>query len=246
MTPSARSSAIILVPGHWLGAWAWDEVREHLNTDTTRAIALTLPGLDGNDPDRATKTLEDQAAAILDALGQAGASEENPATLVAHSGANAPVSLVIDRHPELVHRVVWVDSGPVASGSIFAPDLPSEVEELALPPFEALGQQASLEGLSPEMLERFRAHAVPEPGPVLRQAVELTNEHRRRVRTTLVCCSMSSAQVLELARAGHPMFAEVATLEHVDVIDLPTGHWPMWSRPRDLAEIIQSKASRSY
>ena len=165
--------------------------------------------------------------------------------LVAHSGANAPVSMVMDRHPELVHRVVWVDSGPVAPGSVFAPDLPEEVQELVLPPFEVLGQQASLDGLSAEVLERFRALAVPEPGPVLRQPVELTNGSRHEVRTTLVCCSISSEQVMELVKAGHPMFAEVAHLAHLDFLDLPTGHWPMFSRPRELAEVIAAAASRT-
>ena len=242
MTTAMTSPTIILIAGHWLGAWAWDEVLEHLKTDHPRAIAMTLPGLDAHDPERATKTLDAQAEAILDVIAQHG---NQPAVLVAHSGANAPVSLVMDRHPELVHRVVWVDSGPVATGSVFAPDLPAEVEELPLPPFEVLAQQASLEGLSAEVLEQFRARAVPEPGPVLRQPVELTNDARRKVRTTLVCCSIPSAQVLELAQTGHPMFAEVANLEHLDVIDLPTGHWPMWSSPRDLAKVIQSAAFRT-
>lgn len=242
MTTAMTSPTIILIAGHWLGAWAWDEVLEHLKTDQPRAIAMTLPGLDAQDPERATKTLDAQAEAILGVIAEHG---NQPAVLVAHSGANAPVSLVIDRHPELVHRVVWVDSGPVATGSVFAPDLPAELEELPLPPFEVLGQQASLEGLSAEVLEQFRARAVPEPGPVLRQPVELTNEARRKVRTTLVCCSIPSAQVLELAQTGHPMFTEVANLEHLDVIDLPTGHWPMWSSPRDLAKVIQSEASRT-
>ena len=245
MTTTTSSPTIILIAGHWLGAWAWDEVLEHLRTDHARAIALTLPGLDGDDPGRATRTLDDQAAAILDLFARHGVSEDQPATIVAHSGANFPVTLVLDRHPELVHRVVWVDSGPVAPGSVYAPDLPEGAEELPLPPFDVLGQQASLEGLSPEVLERFRARAVPEPGPVLRQSVELTNDARRSVRTTLVCCSIPSAQMLELARSGHAMFAEVANLEHLDVIDLPTGHWPMWSRPADLAQVIQSAASRT-
>ena len=245
MPTTTSSPTIILIAGHWLGAWAWDEVLEHLTTDHSRAIAMTLPGLDGNDPERATKTLDDQAAAVLDVITQLGVSEDQPAILVAHSGANAPVSLVLDRHPELVHRVVWVDSGPVAPGSAFAPDLPEELEELPLPPFDVLAQQASLEGLSAEVLERFRARAVPEPGPVLRQPVELTNDARRKVRTTLVCCSIPSEQVMELVRAGHPMFAEVANIEHLDVIDLPTGHWPRWSRPLDLAKAIQSAATRT-
>jgi pimeloyl-ACP methyl ester carboxylesterase len=245
MTTTTSSPTILLIPGHWLGAWAWDEVLDHLTTGRSRAIAMTLPGLDGDDPERAEKTLDDQAAAILDAIARHRESADQPAIIVAHSGANAPVSIVLDRHPELVHRVVWVDSGPVAPGSVYAPDLPEEVEDLPLPPFDVLAQQASLDGLSAEVLERFRARAVPEPGPVLRQPVELTNDARRQVRTTLVCCSIPSAQMLELARAGHPMFAEVANLERLDVIDLPTGHWPMWSRPGDLAEIIQSAASRT-
>lgn len=166
-----------------------------------------------------------------------------PAILVAHSGSNAPVSLLLDRHPELVARVVWVDSGPVADGTAFAPEFPEELEDLHLPSFDDLGQQASLKGLSTETLERFRRKAVPEPAPVLRQSVELTNTARHRVPTTLVCCSVSSEQVMELVEAGHPMFAEVANLERVELIDLPTGHWPMWSRPSDLAEIIRIASS---
>ena len=245
MTTTTSSPTILLIPGHWLGAWAWEDVLEHLTTDGTRAVALTLPGLDGDDPARAQKTLDDQVAAILDRITGLGASDDKPVTLVAHSGANAPVSLVLDRHPELVHRMVWVDSGPMATGSAFAPDLPEDVGELPLPGFDALAQQASLEGLSAEVLERFRTRAVPEPGPVLRQPVELTNDARHKVPTTLVCCSIPSAQVLELARAGHPMFADVANIAHLDVVDLPTGHWPMWSRPRDLAEVIRSQVSRT-
>lgn len=245
MTNTAPDPTVLLIAGHWLGAWAWDEVVEHLRADGVDPVAMTLPGLDRDDPDRTTRTLDDQAAAIVDALARVGASEGRPVTIVAHSGANAPVSLVLERHPERIRRVVWVDSGPVSSGDVFAPDLPAEVDELALPPFDVLGQQASLDGLSADALDRFRARAVPEPGPVLRQAVVLVNDARREVRTTMVCCSIPSAQVRELARAAHPMFAEVAGLAHLDVVDLPTGHWPMWSRPRDLAEAIRAAASLS-
>jgi pimeloyl-ACP methyl ester carboxylesterase len=240
MTTTRNTPTILLIAGHWLGAWAWDEVLDHLNTDGTRATAMTLPGLDGDDPGRSARTLDDQAAAILDQLARLGVSPNQPATIVAHSGANFPVSLVLDGHPELVQRMVWVDSGPVATGSVFAPDLPDAVQELPLPPLDVLAQQASLDGLSTAVLERFRTRAVAEPGLVLRQPVELTNDARRRIPTTLVCCSLPSAKVLELARTGHAMFAEVAALEHLDVIDLPTGHWPMWSRPRDLAKAIRS------
>jgi pimeloyl-ACP methyl ester carboxylesterase len=239
MTNAANKPTIILIAGHWLGAWAWDEVVEHLTAAARRTIPITLPGLDEADPERASRTLDEQAAAIE----QAAASCEQPVVIVAHSGANAPVSLVLDRHPELICRVVWVDSGPVAPRSIFAPDLPDDLDELPLPPFDVLEKQASLDGLSSHVLKRFRARAVPEPGPVLRQPVELSNEARLQVPTTLVCCSIPSAQLMDLANAGHPMFAEVANLQHFDLIDLPTGHWPMWSRPGDLAQILATAAT---
>lgn len=239
-TLSPRHPHIILVPGHWLGAWAWDEVLQHLTSAGCRATALTLPGLDPQDPDRISRTLEEQAEAIHAAVVEAG-----DVVLVGHSGANGPVSIVLDRNPELIRRVVWVDSGPVSDGSAFAPDLPDAVAQLPLPDWDTLGQQASLEGLSGEHLDRFRARAVSEPAGVARASVHLTNDARREVATTLICCSWPRAQVLELAHAGHPMFAEVSQLTNLDAIDLPTGHWPMWSRPKDLADLIRAAADRT-
>lgn len=235
MTATTSTPTLILIAGHWLGAWAWDDVLDHLAADDVRAVAMTLPGLDSDDPDRVERTLGDQVAAIREVVAQAG---DTPVILVAHSGANAPVSLMLDQHPELVSRVIWVDSGPVAAGSAFAPGFPDDARELPLPAFDVLGHQASLEGLSADVLERFRARAVPQPAPVLRQPVDLVNDERLRVPTTLICCSVSGEQVKALVEAGHPMFVEVGSLTDVEIVDLPTGHWPMWSRPRDLAKVI--------
>lgn len=237
---TANTTPVILIAGHWLGAWAWDEVLEHLNTRLASAIALTLPGLDSNDPDRASRTLDDQVAAIRDIIASHG---DQPVVLVAHSGANGPASVVLDRYPELIARAVWVDSGPLSDGTAFAPDFPADAEELPLPPFDELGQQASLNGLSGDHLARFRARAVPQPASVIREKVTLSNDSRRLVPTTLICCSIPGEDLMKLAAAGDPMFAEVANLKHLNIVDLPTGHWPMWSCPRDLARAIEDAAS---
>lgn len=236
-TTDTTEPTTLLIAGHWLGAWAWDAVVGALRALGRRSLPLTLPGLDPRDPERASRTLDDQASAIVRTLLDAGAAR-SPAVVVAHSGANAPVSMVLDRRPDLVGHVVWVDSGPVAPGTVFLPDAPADLIDLPLPDFETLGGQASLDGLTATDLDRFRRLAVPEPGPVLTRPVPLSGDARQSVPTTLVCCSIPSAQVVEAAQGGHPMFAEVAALRQVGFVDLPTGHWPMWSRPTDLAAVI--------
>jgi len=40
------AAPIILVPGFWLGGWAWGEVAGLLRADGHDVTALTLPGLD--------------------------------------------------------------------------------------------------------------------------------------------------------------------------------------------------------
>lgn len=60
--------------------------------------------------------------------------------------------------------------------------------------------------------------------------------------TTIIASSYPSELMMRLAREGNPMMAETATLRKLELVDLPTGHWPMWSRPADLAAAISDAA----
>lgn len=227
--------SFVLVPGYWLGGWAWDAVASELRQLGHRVAAVTLPGLDPDDPHRATKTLTNQAEALRLAV-QAAGSDGLPVILVVHSGAGAPASLLLDQDPTAVARIIYVDSGPSADGDAFDASLPGELHEVELPPFGQL--EASLDGLSEQDLDMFRERSVPEPGNVMREPVRLRNEARRNVPSTIICCSFPSAALMQMAREGHPMMAETATLSDLELVDLPTGHWPMWSRPVDLTAVI--------
>lgn len=66
------SAPIVLVPGFWLGAWAWDEVVDLLRSDGHEVTALTLPGLESVDADRSTVAFADHVDAICDAVAAAG------------------------------------------------------------------------------------------------------------------------------------------------------------------------------
>ena len=228
---------IVLVPGFWLGAWAWDEVAAALRADGHDVTALTLPGLESADTDRSSITLADHVDAICEAVTAAG----RPVVLAAHSGAGAPGYVVTDRMPEQITAMVYVDSGP-ATGPL-DPDL--DAAELPLPSAEVLAAEENLDGLTDEQLEMFRRRAVPEPGGVLRESVELTNDARLDVHSTVVCTGFTSQQVKGFVDEGYAWLRGLAELRDVTYVDLPTSHWPMWSRPQELAAVIGSVAHRA-
>ena len=86
---------------------------------------------------------------------------------------------------------------------------------------------------------------MPQPGGVLRGAVELTNDARLDIPSTVVCTSYTSEQVKQGVEEGYGFLAGLTELRDVTYVDLPTSHWPMWSRPRELAQIIGDVANRA-
>jgi pimeloyl-ACP methyl ester carboxylesterase len=224
------SAPIILVPGFWLGAWAWDDVVAPLRADRHDVTPLTLPGLESADADRSTITLSDHVDAICDAVRAAGA----PVVLAVHSGAGASGYAASDRVPEQIANMVYVDSGPATA----AMDPDFDAAEKPLPSPEELAAEENLDGLSEEQLANFRRRAVPEPGGVLRDAPELTNDARLDVPTTAICTGYTSDEYKAAVKQGYSWLGGFAELRNITWVDLPTSHWPMWSRPHELAEVV--------
>jgi pimeloyl-ACP methyl ester carboxylesterase len=220
---------IVLVPGFWLGAWAWDEVAAALRADGHDVTALTLPGRESADGDRSEIALSDHVDAICDAVRAAGA----PVVLAVHSGSGAAGYAASDRLPELIAAMIYVDSGP-ATGAL-DPDF--DGVEKPLPSPEELADE-NLEGLSGEQLETFRQRAVPEPGGVLREAPVLTNDARLDVPSVAICTGYTSEQYKDVMEEGYAWLGGFAELRDLTWVDLPTSHWPMWSRPQELAALI--------
>lgn len=231
------SAPIVLVPGFWLGAWAWDDVVSALRADGHDVTALTLPGLESADADRSAITLSDHVDAICDAAEAA----DGPVVLAVHSASGAAGYAASDRIPERIAAMVYVDSGP-ATGAM-DPDF--DAVEKPAPSREELEQEENLEGLSEEQLETFRKRAVPEPGGVLRDAPTLTNDARLDVPSTAICTGYTSDEYKDAVKQGYAWLGGFAELRNLTWVDLPTSHWPMWSRPKELATMIGDIAERA-
>ena len=99
--------------------------------------------------------------------------------------------------------------------------------------------EENLDGLSEEQLATFRERAVPVPGALLREGADLTNDARRDIPSTIICTGFPSEQFkAAAAEKDWAWLGGVRELRNLTWLDLPTSHWPMWSRPADLARII--------
>src|SRR2546426_3315404 len=103
-----NKTPIVLVPGFWLGAWAWDEVAATLRADGHDVTALTLPGLESADADRSAITMADHVNAIVDAVRAAG----RPVVLAVHSATGFSGYAASDRVPDMIAAMVYVDTAP--------------------------------------------------------------------------------------------------------------------------------------
>src|SRR6266702_2759388 len=67
---------------------------------------------------------------------------------------------------------------------------------------------------------------------------QLSDERRYDVPVTVIACEYPSAMLREWMEQGHPYVRELAKIRDVDYIDLPTGHWPQFTRPGELGRAI--------
>lgn len=175
-------------------------------------------------------------SAIVDAV----RSHQDPVVLVVHSASGFPGYAASDRVPERIAAMVYVDTAP----GIGALD-PGFADDEKPMVWEDIEAEENLDGLTEAQKRTFRERAVPVPGRVLREAVELTNDARRDIPSVLVCTGFTAEQYRTYARE-HPEWAFLAgipELRNATWVDLPTSHWPMWSRPRELAGIIGEAAT---
>jgi pimeloyl-ACP methyl ester carboxylesterase len=234
---------IVLIPGLWLDGSSWDEVVPFLQQAGHKTDALTLPGMESRDADRSKITLRDQVEAVV-AVIDSFDSADGEVVLVGHSGGGAIAHAAVDARPTRVARVVYVDSLPLGEGGVINDGFPAENGDVPLPDW-SLFDSEDLIDLDDELRGRFRERAIPAPVHVARDPQQLSDERRYDVPITVISCEFPSAMLQELIEQGHGYVQELAKVRNVEYIDLPTGHWPQFTRPKELGQAILASLGSS-
>jgi pimeloyl-ACP methyl ester carboxylesterase len=231
---------IILIPGFWLDGASWAEVARALERAGHRVRALTLPGLESAEAERRDIGLRDHVAAVVAAVDEA----DGAVVLVGHSGGGPIAHAAADARPDRVARVVYVDSWPLGEGLAIADELPAVDGEIPLPDWSAF-EEEDLRDLDDDLREAFRARAVPQPAGVAHDPQILGDERRYDVPATIIACEFTPEQMQRWIARGEAAVAELGAMRDVEYVELPTGHWPQFTKPAELAQAILTAVDRA-
>ena len=226
---------ILLVAGLWLDGSAWDGVVPALEQLGHRPVPLTLPGQgDGS----ASATLDDQVAAVLDAVDSASGRP----MVVGHSAACTLAWLAADARPEQVAKVVLVGGFPSADGQPYADFFALKDGVMPFPGWDQFEGPDSAD-LDDKARRAIEAAAIPVPEGVAKGVVRLADGRRFDVPVVLVFPEFTPAQARKWIAAGD--VPELAKAKHLDYVDIDSGHWPMLTQPIELARLLAAASAEA-
>jgi pimeloyl-ACP methyl ester carboxylesterase len=225
---------LILIPGLWLDGQSWAQVTPQLEAAGHDVVCLTLPGMSRGD-DRSFIGIQDHVNAVIAAID--GHDPNTPVVLIGHSGGGVVAHAAVDARPARVNRVVYVASEPVSDGGCINDELPVLNGEVPLPAWSFFDEDMLID-MNHDLLADFRERAIPSPAKVCSDPVHLGDARRYDVPITMITCEYPSSLLKAWMAQGLPGALELTKIKHIDWIDLPTGHWPQFTRPNELAEAI--------
>ncbi|MFJ4295200.1 alpha/beta fold hydrolase [Curtobacterium sp. NPDC089689] len=217
---------VILVPGFWLDASAWDDVAPVLVEAGHSVQAVT----------RAGDTLDEQVASLVAVLDEVATADE-PVVLAGQSGAGPIAYMAADQRPSLVAHLLYVDTFPGPEGGCVNDELPVVDGVVPLPSWD-VWEASTLRGMTDEVRARFERVAIPEPASVPSDPFHYADPARHAIPATVISCEIPAADLAQMVNDHQAWAAELVATEELTIVGLDTGHWPMFTAPRELGELM--------
>jgi pimeloyl-ACP methyl ester carboxylesterase len=232
-------STFTLVHGAWHGAWCWERLMPELAARGHRVIAMDLP------IDDSSATFDDYADVVCAAVERVDGDD---LILVGHSMGGQTVPLVAARRP--LRHLVYVCGVPPIPGRKFVEQMAEEPDMLNPDYRNGLGEKDS-EGRrkwTDKALAHFHilgdcdestasaAFARLRPQSIEPYKVRCSLAEYPTVATTYVVC--------EEDRMVNPGWSRRIARDwlNADLVELPGDHSPFYSRPADLADVLNRLA----
>ena len=242
-------ATFVLVPGAWLGGWAWQAVARDLRARGHDVYPVTLTGL--GERVHLARPEVDLETHISDVVNLLAYEDLHDVVLAGHSYAGVVITGVADRVPDRLAQLVYVDSAPLEDGQefldLFGPEGGAELERtvqaagegwlLPFPGFAELAATASVAGIDQRARELLESRATPHPFTSYRQPLRLTGAAGGYRRAVIACDDIRG-----LVAAGVPPLVALTQPPWHDE-ELATGHWPMFSAPRELSAQLDRLAT---
>lgn len=237
--PSDERKTYVLMHGAYHGAWCWQVVAERLRARGHRVFTPTSPGLGERAAEIATfPTLENFIDDLVDLFVRENLRD---AILVGHSFGGAVVEGAVDRIPERVRHVVFVDAVILPAGMAVLNYAPSEAlafyrdllperggdGAIPVPPMDFFGVS------EPEHIAYLRAHLTPQPVRPLFD--ELTLRHAQIGAGRPVTCIHCTQPAFLQAEPSRQLARTMPGWRHIDIA---TGHDAMVTAPEELSELL--------
>lgn len=235
------STAIVLVHGSWHGAWCWKRVLPLLRGAGVDAHAVTLTGV-GERAHLLSPTVGINTH-IQDVIGLIEAEELESVVLVGHSYAGNLITCVADRlqrtHPGLLRHLVYLDAGvPDPGNSWSTPHSAETVAKRAAEAQQSSGglsfppPDASVFGLEGADRDWVNRRQTPQPYRLYHETLLFDPALVWSIPHSFIDCTNPPLATIDAARK------RVRSEPGWKVYELATGHDPMVSAPRELAQLL--------
>lgn len=239
---SLSDAAVVLVHGAWHGAWCWGRVLPLLRAGGAQAHAVTLTGV--GERAHLMSPEVDLHTHIQDVICLIEAEELRHVLLVGHSYAGMVITGVADRlqrlRPGLLTRLVYLDAAVPYPGDSWSSHHSDETRQARIEASKPSGglsfppPDAALFGLAGADRDWVNRRQTPQPFRLYQQPLDFDQALVAQIPRTFIDCNEPALATIAPARQ------RVRSEPGWQVLEMATGHDPMVSHPKELAELLLS------
>jgi pimeloyl-ACP methyl ester carboxylesterase len=225
----------VLVHGGWCGAWVWRDVLSGLRKLGHRASAPTLTGL--GERQRCGVATADLATHIEDVVSHIWMEDLREVTLVGWSYAGAVTTGTLDRVPDRIRSMIYLDAFMPDNGKAvidYNPHAKIQVESamardepIPPPPLKYFGV------IDPKLIGFIEPRLSAQPWRTLQQPIQLAGPLARIPLTYIACTSYGNTPFTE-------RLAEMEARADVRTAPIASDHFCMLSAPDETLKVLIS------